>query len=171
MEKSAHELCKDPSRLPCGHVFGRECLLIWLKPAPEGGNGNSCPTCRKKLFTRPHNSGDTLDLIGLSPAGSLSLQVPPPTALQSPTLPAIDALGDFTLEHPHGRSRAPEAIEPREFEHFNTQENYLIDDLEVDYDERPTQRRLEARRRGLRVYVRELDALQLQLDQLDFGRR
>ena len=34
----------------CGHIFGRDCIESWLTPEPTGGNGNTCPTCRKQLF-------------------------------------------------------------------------------------------------------------------------
>ena len=35
--------------LPCNHIIGRHCLTRWLKPTP-GGNANTCPLCRLKLF-------------------------------------------------------------------------------------------------------------------------
>jgi hypothetical protein len=31
-----------PTRLPCGHIFGLECLVIWLT------DHNSCPLCRRE---------------------------------------------------------------------------------------------------------------------------
>lgn len=34
---------KNPALLPCGHVFGEECLRTWLK------TNNTCPICRFKL--------------------------------------------------------------------------------------------------------------------------
>ncbi|EGS21387.1 uncharacterized protein CTHT_0032440 [Thermochaetoides thermophila DSM 1495] len=33
----------DPSVLPCGHVFGHECLTSWLR------SHNTCPVCRFEL--------------------------------------------------------------------------------------------------------------------------
>ncbi|KAK4236981.1 hypothetical protein C8A03DRAFT_35094 [Achaetomium macrosporum] len=33
----------NPSLLPCGHVFGEECLQFWLK------DHDTCPVCRYKL--------------------------------------------------------------------------------------------------------------------------
>ncbi|KAK4155806.1 hypothetical protein C8A00DRAFT_31359 [Chaetomidium leptoderma] len=33
----------NPSFLPCGHVFGKKCLDVWLK------TNNTCPICRFKL--------------------------------------------------------------------------------------------------------------------------
>lgn len=40
-----------PVGLPCGHIFGLQCLRIWLSSAADrGGNGNSCPCCRRVLF-------------------------------------------------------------------------------------------------------------------------
>ena len=31
--------------LPCGHVFGRDCLTSWIE-----GSNNTCPICRRPLF-------------------------------------------------------------------------------------------------------------------------
>lgn len=50
IEKPEHIL-ESPTYLPCGHIFGNHCLEMWLSPASEGGgNGNSCPMCRRRLF-------------------------------------------------------------------------------------------------------------------------
>jgi hypothetical protein len=35
---------EDPRRLPCGHVLGGVCILIWIEV------GNTCPMCRFELF-------------------------------------------------------------------------------------------------------------------------
>lgn len=40
---------EHPTILPCNHIIGRHCLTRWLKPTP-GGNANTCPLCRLKLF-------------------------------------------------------------------------------------------------------------------------
>lgn len=40
---------EHPIILPCNHIIGRHCLTRWLKPTP-GGNANTCPLCRFKLF-------------------------------------------------------------------------------------------------------------------------
>lgn len=37
-------------KLPCGHAFGNRCLMRFLSPAPSGGHGPACPTCRYELF-------------------------------------------------------------------------------------------------------------------------
>ena len=39
-----------PVRLPCNHIVGKHCALIWLSPGKGKGNGNTCPLCRYKLF-------------------------------------------------------------------------------------------------------------------------
>ena len=57
------ERVESPVRLKCGHRIGYDCLLLWLSPAPEGGNGNTCPICKYQLFApRPsvqrHNDAD-----------------------------------------------------------------------------------------------------------------
>lgn len=44
------ETDSPPLKLSCGHVFHDGCLFKWLSPAPKGGHGNACPTCRMKLF-------------------------------------------------------------------------------------------------------------------------
>jgi len=37
-------------KLPCGHTFGNRCLMRYLSPAPSGGHGSACPTCKYELF-------------------------------------------------------------------------------------------------------------------------
>lgn len=49
--KSQEEEPELPVKLPCGHVFGSQCIKVWFTPAPAGGNGNTCPTCRRKYFS------------------------------------------------------------------------------------------------------------------------
>ena len=43
------EICVNPKKLACGHIFGN-CLLDWLRPAPDGANASTCPMCRYQLF-------------------------------------------------------------------------------------------------------------------------
>ena len=48
-----------PVKLPCGHVFGSECITSWL--SPETGKSNTCPMCRLELFPAqqpPRTIGD-----------------------------------------------------------------------------------------------------------------
>ena len=52
-QTSPHHLKQEiPIRLPCSHIFGKNCLLHWLKSPPENYNNNSCPICRTILFER-----------------------------------------------------------------------------------------------------------------------
>ena len=54
-EESQH----TPVKLPCGHVFGSECITSWL--SPETGRSNTCPLCRHELFParqQPTTSND-----------------------------------------------------------------------------------------------------------------
>lgn len=37
-------------KLPCGHVFGEECILAWVRGTKPNGHYNSCPTCRAELL-------------------------------------------------------------------------------------------------------------------------
>ena len=36
--------------LPCGHVFGEECVLAWAKGVTPMGRHNGCPYCRAELL-------------------------------------------------------------------------------------------------------------------------
>lgn len=38
-------------KLPCGHVFGEECILAWAKGSNPTGCHNGCLTCRAELLT------------------------------------------------------------------------------------------------------------------------
>jgi hypothetical protein len=39
------------TRLPCGHIFGLECLRRWFAPRSErGGGGTTCPLCRRVVY-------------------------------------------------------------------------------------------------------------------------
>ena len=39
---------EKPLKLPCGHIFGSNCIFTWLSPLL--GRNKSCPLCRKVLF-------------------------------------------------------------------------------------------------------------------------
>ena len=36
--------------LPCGHVFGEECIVAWAKGVTPMGRHNGCPYCRAELL-------------------------------------------------------------------------------------------------------------------------
>ena len=36
--------------LPCGHVFGKECVLAWARGVTPMGRYNGCPYCRAELL-------------------------------------------------------------------------------------------------------------------------
>ena len=38
---------EDPSKLPCGHIFGAICIRRWV------ADTNSCPLCRQRVLERP----------------------------------------------------------------------------------------------------------------------
>ena len=40
----------QPVKLPCGHVFGEECIIAWAKGTTPTGRHNGCPTCRAALL-------------------------------------------------------------------------------------------------------------------------
>lgn len=39
-----------PVTLPCGHVFGEECILAWSRGITPTGRHNGCPCCRAELL-------------------------------------------------------------------------------------------------------------------------
>ena len=44
------EMCEAALRLPCGHLFGRECLRTWMgRKEQEGYGKRSCFRCREKV--------------------------------------------------------------------------------------------------------------------------
>ena len=42
-----------PLMLPCGHIFGDICLLMWVKPLDRGSAHNNCPLCRAPILPTP----------------------------------------------------------------------------------------------------------------------
>lgn len=41
----------DPAiQLPCGHIFGQECILAWAQGSKPNGRHNACPTCGAELL-------------------------------------------------------------------------------------------------------------------------
>lgn len=49
--KKFHLEKDSPTMLPCRHIFGSDCLKLWLK------DHESCPLCRRTVFLRPVASG------------------------------------------------------------------------------------------------------------------
>lgn len=43
---------EKPLRLPCNHILGKDCLLIWLGTSYHNANSNTCPICRAVLIER-----------------------------------------------------------------------------------------------------------------------
>lgn len=39
-----------PVKLPCGHVFGEECVISWAKGITPTGRYHGCPYCRAELL-------------------------------------------------------------------------------------------------------------------------
>lgn len=39
-----------PVKLPCGHVFGKECILVWARGTTPSGSYNGCPWCGTELL-------------------------------------------------------------------------------------------------------------------------
>lgn len=39
-----------PVKLPCGHIFGKECIISWARGITPSGRYNSCPICRAELL-------------------------------------------------------------------------------------------------------------------------
>lgn len=39
-----------PVKLPCGHVFGEDCVIAWARGTTPTGRHNGCPSCRAQLL-------------------------------------------------------------------------------------------------------------------------
>ena len=39
-----------PVKLPCGHLFGEECIIAWSRGITPNGRHNGCPYCRAELL-------------------------------------------------------------------------------------------------------------------------
>ena len=39
-----------PIKLPCGHVFGEQCVIAWARGTTPTGRHNGCPICRAELL-------------------------------------------------------------------------------------------------------------------------
>lgn len=52
----------QPVALPCKHIFGHECIKMWVKNGR--GNTTACPTCRYVLIEKrsPHEGFDTASI-------------------------------------------------------------------------------------------------------------
>ena len=46
----------QPVALPCGHVFGEECVIAWGQGTTPTGRHNGCPICRAELLTPSFHS-------------------------------------------------------------------------------------------------------------------
>ena len=58
----AEEIPEHPVRVKrCNHIFGNRCLENWMSPPPEGGNSNTCPSCRGVLMPDDGESDEEWD--------------------------------------------------------------------------------------------------------------
>nr|OQO20838.1 hypothetical protein B0A51_13233 [Rachicladosporium sp. CCFEE 5018] len=95
------EPATDPVRLPCNHVFCRECITAWSVGPPEH---NTCPMCRRVLFRR-----------------SLIVRLPIPAAMQNAgTQTGADA------EAALARARLEEALAARAARMINERHRVLV---------------------------------------------
>ena len=65
---------EKPVQLPCGHIFGSECVAQWMSPFVDGSH-NTCPMCRASWFHRPRSSWSlqksSLAVLSADPSASL----------------------------------------------------------------------------------------------------
>ncbi|KAI4240740.1 MAG: hypothetical protein L6R40_004985 [Gallowayella cf. fulva] len=52
---------ENPVRLPCGHVFGYDCIKQWLSPLYS--NKKTCPSCRADFFHHTYQQDSVGDLM------------------------------------------------------------------------------------------------------------
>lgn len=64
-EYNTGEESENPVRLPCGHVFGDDCLSKWLSSS-EATKTSTCPVCRAVLFDF-HEFESLLELLRSDP--------------------------------------------------------------------------------------------------------
>ncbi|KAF4968423.1 hypothetical protein FSARC_4220 [Fusarium sarcochroum] len=63
--------------MPCGHIFGRNCLAEWLKHAKEPGRKyHKCPVCSTKLHHHPDCGHSSVGRMIPDTVGTYS-QIPP----------------------------------------------------------------------------------------------
>ena len=53
---------ESPRRLPCGHVLGTECLLIWAAQHANTEEGFKCPWCRRLVIESDRERAGDLDI-------------------------------------------------------------------------------------------------------------
>ena len=129
-EKASEGEPERPVMLPCKHILGEDCLEKWL--SPHRGASNSCPICRKKLFS-PRPSPRKLLLAGAGDATGHGLQqrqevddeVAEARRLQERLYWDRFMLGHQQLQ----RLSTTDAAADREFL------NQQLDDVEMDYRE------------------------------------
>ena len=107
LDKFSQPVSEQPAQLPCGHIFGRECIARWLK------DGRSCPICRRQFFQPPMPSPASMrdivaQLVNLAETfvnrlQTLAGQAPPPPPPRAP--PRTPALRPALVHNPRRSER------------------------------------------------------------------
>jgi hypothetical protein len=56
---AGYDSTHEPIKIPCGHIFGRQCMEKWLTIVENGKRRNNCPFCRQELCI-----AEEVDIVG-----------------------------------------------------------------------------------------------------------
>ena len=71
LNKFADSNPHSPVQIPCGHIFGRSCLINWTNNTTQA-NHNKCPICLDPLFDKDRSGNPSNDSSGTNDPGRTS---------------------------------------------------------------------------------------------------